>query len=132
MESKSLNLAFIRTIAGTCGGFTLGALSGYFESVGTESILSFGMFCAIAGLITGAIGHILFIKPGPTSAVRSILNYAVIGAVFFVSISLVTPESLAELMGVRGSLQSMTGGLIGGAMGGAIFVILVGGYSGAQ
>jgi len=131
MESKSMKLATKRIVAGTFGGFTMGTLLGIFNSAGTLNALSFGLFCAISGLIAGAIGHLLFAKTDHTAVVRSIFNYAIIGSVFFFSLSVVTPEVIAELLNVQGALKSMVVGLIGGAAGGATIVILFGGYSGA-
>ena len=130
MTSNNSKLVATRLVAGSFGGFTLGILSGVFENVGYSNSFSFGLFCAVSGLLAGAVGHLLFSKPG-LPAIRSIVNYAILGAVFFVSLSLITPDLISELMNVQGPLKSMMVGLIGGGAGGATIVILIGSYSGA-
>jgi len=132
MTSQFWSKALIRMVAGLGGGFILGALSGFWRGIETTDALLFGLFCALSGLVAGAIGHLLFAGPGTASSVRSVVNYSVIGATFFTCLSLATPESLAELMNIQGPTASIVAGLIGGATGGVMFVILQGGYAGVK
>jgi len=129
MTTKALNPVLIRMAGGTLGGFTLGFLSGIFVDIGTPNALSFGLFCAIAGLLAATAGHFLFSGVSHSQTVRSILNYAVIGAVFFVALSLFTPGDLAASMNIGSPLASLVAGLLAGGVGGALFAILLGGYA---
>ncbi|MEQ9104568.1 MAG: hypothetical protein RIE53_07700 [Rhodothermales bacterium] len=123
----------MRAVAGAFGGFVLGALTGLLGEAGVPYSLSFGFFCAIAGLLAGAVGHVLFARVDHSAAIRSIGNYAIIGSVFFVSMSLATPDSISVMMGgVPGPLASLVAGFVGGAAGGATILILLGGYAGAS
>ena len=108
------------TLAGAAGGYVWGFVTGLFHSMGIQASLGLAGYTLLAGLLTGAVGSLIFKWIKSPSLIGMTARFALLGMLFFGSASIFYPEYASELAFFHQPFKAMIGGMVGGSVTGLL------------